>query len=106
MEIETVARANGNLPARPPATADGWPASRFRYDYVKVKVRLGEQLEHYYILSRFLVSRMLTVTRIPQYKVSMICAGIAAACSSQSLLGVCPVGSKNCAGAEETANRQ
>ena len=26
---------------------------------------LGENADHYYVLSRFLVSRMLTVTRIP-----------------------------------------
>eukprot|EP00887_Chlorella_sp_A99_P007753 scaffold20.g7753.t1 len=35
-----------------------------RYDYVKVKVRLGDKLEHYYILSCFLVSRMLTAVKI------------------------------------------
>lgn len=38
------------------------------YDYVKVKIRLGSQLEHYYILSRFLLSRMLTVITLPQHK--------------------------------------
>lgn len=37
-------------------------------DYVKVKVRLGPALEHYYILSRFLLSRMLTVIALPQHK--------------------------------------
>ncbi|KAK9837746.1 hypothetical protein WJX74_004123 [Apatococcus lobatus] len=36
-----------------------------KYDFVKVKVWLGE---HYYILSRFLISRMLTVTKIPYIK--------------------------------------
>jgi hypothetical protein len=36
---------------------------------VKIKVRLGSQLEHYYILSRFLLSRMLTVITLPQHKV-------------------------------------
>lgn len=40
------------------------------YDYVKVKIRLGSQLEHYYILSRFLLSRMLTVITLPQHKVA------------------------------------
>ena len=39
------------------------------YDYVKVKIRLGSQLEHYYILSRFLLSRVLTVITLPQHKV-------------------------------------
>ncbi|PRW57326.1 P-loop containing nucleoside triphosphate hydrolases superfamily isoform 1 [Chlorella sorokiniana] len=38
------------------------------YDYVKVKIRLGSQLEHYYILSRFLLSRVLTVITLPQHK--------------------------------------
>jgi hypothetical protein len=35
----------------------------------QVKVWLGEDLDHYYILSRFLICRMLTVTRIPYIKV-------------------------------------
>ncbi|KAL3834645.1 hypothetical protein ACJIZ3_009381 [Penstemon smallii] len=35
-----------------------------KYDFVKVKVWLGEN-DHYYVLSRFLLSRMLTVTKIP-----------------------------------------
>ena len=33
-----------------------------KYDFVKVRVWLSE--EHYYVLSRFLVSRMLTATLI------------------------------------------
>eukprot|EP00899_Mesostigma_viride_P008482 jgi/Mesvir1/17635/Mv08857-RA.1 len=36
-----------------------------KYDFVKVRVWLGEQHNHYYVLSRFLVSRMLTVTKMP-----------------------------------------
>jgi hypothetical protein len=36
---------------------------------MQVKVWLGEQLQHHYILSRFLICRMLTVTRIPLAKV-------------------------------------
>jgi hypothetical protein len=36
---------------------------------LQVKVWLGEDLDHYYILSRFLICRMLTVTRIPYIKV-------------------------------------
>jgi len=39
-----------------------------KYDFVKVRVTLGES--HYYILSRFLISRVLTVTRIP-YQVAV-----------------------------------
>jgi hypothetical protein len=38
----------------------------------QVKVWLGEDLDHYYILSRFLICRMLTVTRIPYIKVSTL----------------------------------
>nr|CAB3502328.1 unnamed protein product [Digitaria exilis] len=34
-----------------------------KYDFVKVKVWLGENADHYYVLSRFLLSRMLTVTK-------------------------------------------
>ena len=34
-----------------------------------MKVWVGENLVHYYVLSRFLISRMLTVTKIPQMKV-------------------------------------
>eukprot|EP00958_Prasinococcus_capsulatus_P020618 scaffold2707_cov417-Prasinococcus_capsulatus_cf.AAC.29 len=37
-----------------------------KYDYVKVKVWLGAaSYNHYYVLSRFLLSRMLTVIKIP-----------------------------------------
>ncbi|KAH7288858.1 hypothetical protein KP509_31G047000 [Ceratopteris richardii] len=38
-----------------------------KYDFVKVKVWLGDSANHYYVLSRFLVSRMLTVTKIPNH---------------------------------------
>ena len=44
-------------------------ASGSKYDYVKIRVWLGEGQEHYYILSRFLISRTLTVTKVPQDKV-------------------------------------
>ncbi len=30
---------------------------------------LGENQDHYYVLSRFLISRMLTVTKVPMNKV-------------------------------------
>ena len=39
---------------------------------VQVKVWLGEGMNHYYVLSRFLISRMLTVTKIPYMKVSQL----------------------------------
>ena len=35
-----------------------------KYDFVKVKVRLGENADHYYVLSMSLLSRMLTVTKV------------------------------------------
>lgn len=35
----------------------------------QVKVWLGDTMEHHYILSRFLISRMLTVARVPITKV-------------------------------------
>jgi hypothetical protein len=35
----------------------------------QVKVWLGDKLDHYYVLSRFLICRMLTVTKIPEIKV-------------------------------------
>ena len=41
-----------------------------KYDYIKIKVWLGEGLDHYFILSRFLIARVLTVTKVPQDKVS------------------------------------
>ncbi|KAJ6342028.1 hypothetical protein OIU78_010048, partial [Salix suchowensis] len=34
-----------------------------KYDFVKVRVWLGDNADHYYVLSRFLLSRMLTVTK-------------------------------------------
>ena len=53
------------------------PCRLCRYDWVKVKVKLGEHLEHYYILSRFLLSRMLTVIKVPQHKVCAGAGGVA-----------------------------
>lgn len=50
---------------------EGRKAPSSRYDYVKIKVWLGENHQHYYILSRFLISRMLSVTRVPQHKVGL-----------------------------------
>ncbi|XP_050387495.1 uncharacterized protein LOC126803801 [Argentina anserina] len=38
-----------------------------KYDFVKVKVWLGEHAEHYYVFSRFLLSQNLTVTKIPNH---------------------------------------
>ncbi|KAI4372679.1 hypothetical protein MLD38_010879 [Melastoma candidum] len=38
-----------------------------KYDFVKVKVWLGDNCDHYYVFSRFLLCRMLTVTKIPNH---------------------------------------
>ncbi|XP_062001028.1 uncharacterized protein LOC133718219 [Rosa rugosa] len=38
-----------------------------KYDYVKVKVWLGDHAEHYYVFSRFLLCQNLTVTKIPNH---------------------------------------
>jgi hypothetical protein len=35
-----------------------------KYDFVKVMVWFRENVDHYYVLSRFLVSRMLTITKV------------------------------------------
>ena len=40
-----------------------------KYDFVKVRVWLGPNRAHWYTLSRFLISRTLTASRIPQDKV-------------------------------------
>jgi hypothetical protein len=45
----------------PPRQQQPQPGSS-KYDYVKVRVRLSER--HYYVLSRFLVSRVLTATKV------------------------------------------
>ncbi|KAL4452025.1 hypothetical protein ABPG75_007687 [Micractinium tetrahymenae] len=58
----------GPAAAGPMAAAAATGAASSNYDFVKIKVRLGTQLEHYYILSRFLLSRMLTVITLPQHK--------------------------------------
>lgn len=36
----------------------------FVCDVLQVKVWLGDNADHYYVLSRFLLSRMLTVTKV------------------------------------------
>ena len=42
--------------------------STSKYDFVKIRVWLGTQPQHYYVLSRYLISRTLTVTKLPQDK--------------------------------------
>lgn len=67
--------ASRRAAAAAPSGAAGGAAASSSYDYVKIKVRLGAHLEHYYILSRFLLSRMLTVITLPQHKASGVCVG-------------------------------
>nr|KAJ0226988.1 hypothetical protein LSAT_V11C100045900 [Lactuca sativa] len=47
----------------PIATRNG----SYKYDFVKVKVWLGDNVDHYYVLSRYMLSRMFTVTKIPNH---------------------------------------
>ena len=37
------------------------------YDFVKVKVWLEQNADHYYVLSRFLLSKMLSVTKVQSF---------------------------------------
>ena len=43
-----------------------------KYDFVKVKVWLGQNADHYYVLSRFLLSRMLSITNVQSF-LSLCC---------------------------------
>lgn len=56
----------GDAAATGSSTAQALPSrnASSKYDFVKVKVWLGENADHYYVLSRFLLSRMLTVTKV------------------------------------------
>ncbi|KAK3419047.1 hypothetical protein EUGRSUZ_H04780 [Eucalyptus grandis] len=71
------------------------PAARFtsrnassKYDFVKVKVWLGDNCDHYYVLSRFLLSRMLTVTKIPNHVAIKIALELKKLLIDNSLLDV------------------
>ena len=46
---------------------------------MQVKVWLGDNQDHYYVLSRFLISRMLTVTKVPMNKVRAYFSHLASA---------------------------
>ncbi|XP_065871498.1 uncharacterized protein [Euphorbia lathyris] len=59
-----------------------------KYDYVKVKVWLGDHADHYYVLSRFLLSRMLTVTKIPNHVAVKIALELKKLLIDNSLLDV------------------
>ncbi|CAM6020455.1 unnamed protein product [Sphagnum balticum] len=59
-----------------------------KYDFVKIKVWLGENADHYYVLSRFLVSRMLLVTKIPNHVAVKIALELKKLLIDNSLLDV------------------
>ncbi|KAL1564443.1 hypothetical protein AAHA92_06787 [Salvia divinorum] len=59
-----------------------------KYDFVKVKVWLGDNADHYYVLSRFLLSRMLTVTKIPNHVAIKIALELKKLLIDNSLLDV------------------
>ncbi|CAH1445663.1 unnamed protein product [Lactuca virosa] len=59
-----------------------------KYDFVKVKVWLGDNADHYYVLSRFLLSRMLTVTKIPNHTALKIALELKKLLVDNSLLDV------------------
>ncbi|XP_057952540.1 uncharacterized protein LOC131146777 [Malania oleifera] len=59
-----------------------------KYDFVKVKVWLGDNADHYYVLSRFLLSRMLTVTKIPNHVAVKIALELKKLLIDNSLLDV------------------
>ncbi|KAL7221773.1 hypothetical protein ACSBR1_023672 [Camellia fascicularis] len=59
-----------------------------KYDFVKVKVWLGVNADHYYVLSRFLLSRMLTVTKIPNHVAIKIALELKKLLIDNSLLDV------------------
>ncbi|KAJ9164046.1 hypothetical protein P3X46_023663 [Hevea brasiliensis] len=59
-----------------------------KYDFVKVKVWLGDHADHYYVLSRFLLSRMLTVTKIPNHVAIKIALELKKLLIDNSLLDV------------------
>jgi len=48
-----------------------FPNNRQGWAGTQVKVWLGDNQDHYYVLSRFLISRMLTVTKVPVNKVGL-----------------------------------
>ncbi|KAJ7535113.1 hypothetical protein O6H91_12G018700 [Diphasiastrum complanatum] len=68
--------------SRPPRSTSS------KYDFVKVRVWLGESADHYYVLSRFLLSRMLTVTKIPNHVAIKIALELKKLLVDNSLLDV------------------
>uniref|UniRef100_A0A0D6R5I0 2-phosphoglycerate kinase n=1 Tax=Araucaria cunninghamii TaxID=56994 RepID=A0A0D6R5I0_ARACU len=73
-----------SFPAAPPPSRN----TTSKYDFVKVRVWLGENADHYYVLSRFLLSRMLTVTKIPNHVAIKIALELKKLLVDNSLLDV------------------
>ncbi|XP_024400920.1 uncharacterized protein [Physcomitrium patens] len=71
VQVEEATAAGGSGHGAPQTTPGSGPqtarGTASKYDFVKVKVWLGANSDHYYILSRFLISRMLLVTKIPNH---------------------------------------
>ncbi|XP_078148786.1 P-loop containing nucleoside triphosphate hydrolases superfamily protein isoform X2 [Carex rostrata] len=80
-------RKKDDQPNVPPARYPSRSGSS-KYDFVKVKVWLGENADHYYVLSRFLLSRMLTVTKIPNHVAIKIALELKKLLVDNSLLDV------------------
>lgn len=76
--------SSSSLPSARSATRN----ASSKYDFVKVKVWLGDNADHYYVLSRFLLSRMLTVTKIPNHVAIKIALELKKLLVDNSLLDV------------------
>ncbi|XP_038888801.1 uncharacterized protein LOC120078587 isoform X2 [Benincasa hispida] len=86
---------NSSQPNDNPKDWPAFPVARLpsrntssKYDFVKVKVWLGDNADHYYVLSRFLLSRMLTVTKIPNHVAIKIALELKKLLVDNSLLDV------------------
>ncbi|KAI5670226.1 hypothetical protein M9H77_10590 [Catharanthus roseus] len=85
---EEIFMGNSNSSTRLPATRFSTRNASSKYDFVKVKVWLGDNADHYYVLSRFLLSRMLTVTKIPNHVAIKIALELKKLLIDNSLLDV------------------
>lgn len=73
-----------SIPAALPAARN----TTSKYDFVKVRVWLGDNADHYYVMSRFLLCRMLTVTKIPNHVAVKIALELKKLLVDNSLLDV------------------
>ncbi|KAH9332007.1 hypothetical protein KI387_004115, partial [Taxus chinensis] len=81
---EQSSSSSTSIPDAPPAARN----TTSKYDFVKVRVWLGDNADHYYVLSRFLLSRMLTVTKIPNHVAIKIALELKKLLVDNSLLDV------------------